>query len=105
MEKRRGVASSVGKQLFGRSKLSRRMGVRDMASAIADLPFKAGVPGVECRSSISVCCVYVAQVGAARADKERCGLQLLGMNNRKSAPELMWSLRSDQARGGRHRRG
>lgn len=53
VEKRRGVASSIGKQLLGRSKLSRLMGVRDMASAIADLPFKAGVPGVECLSSIS----------------------------------------------------
>jgi hypothetical protein len=67
VEKRRGVASSIGKQLLGRSKLSRRMGVRDIASAIADLPFKAGVPGVECRSSILA--RYVVR-GATKKHKE-----------------------------------
>jgi hypothetical protein len=68
VEKRRGVASSIGNQLLGRSKESRRMGVRDMASAIADLPFKAGVPGVECLSSILA--EYVVR-GTSKAHKER----------------------------------
>ena len=82
VEKRRGVASSIGKQLLGRSKLSRRMGVRDIASAIADLPFKAGVPGVECLSSILA--EYVVR-GASKEHKERCarsGSAAEGYSNR-----------------------
>ena len=48
VEKRRGVESRMGKPP-GRSKESRRMGVReeDIASAMAERPLRNGVPGIE----------------------------------------------------------
>lgn len=51
VEKRRGVASRMGNPL-GRSNESLRMGVRDMASAMAERPTKEGVAGVELRSAM-----------------------------------------------------
>ena len=46
VEKRRGVESKLGKPP-GLSKESRRMGVRDIASAMAERPLRRGVFGTD----------------------------------------------------------